>query len=56
MPLYFFQVRATPASQVELKEISAPDFVGAVQALAAWCPGIQIVRLEGIWVNRPAHA
>ncbi len=56
MPLYFFRVQATPDSTVELKEVTAPDFVRAVQALAAWRPGINILKLEGIWANRPAHA
>ncbi len=52
----FFQVQATPDSKVELKEVAAPDLVRAVQALAAWYPGINILKLEGIWANRPAHA
>ncbi len=56
MPLYFFQVQATPDAKVELKEVTAPDFVRAAQALAAWRPGINILKLEGIWANRPAHA
>lgn len=56
MPLYFFQVREAQGSKVELKEVSAPDFVRAIEALAAWCPGIQILKLEGIWASRPAHA
>jgi len=56
MPLYFFQVQATPDSKVELKEVVAPDFVRAVQALGAWSPGINILKLEGVWTNRPAYA
>lgn len=56
MPLYFFQVQATPYSEVELKEVAAPDFVRAVQALAASCPGINILKLEGVWAKAPAHA
>ena len=56
MPLYFFRVQATPDAKVELKEVAAPDFVRAVQALAAWCPGINILKFEGLWVNPPAYA
>jgi hypothetical protein len=56
MGLYFFRVQATPDSKVELKEVVAPDFVRAVQALGAWSPGINILKLEGVWANRPAYA
>ncbi len=56
MPLYFFTVQATPYSQVELKEVAAPDFLRAVQALAASCPGISILELAGVWAKQPAHA
>jgi hypothetical protein len=56
MPLYFFSVQATPDAKVELKEVAAQDFVRAVQALAAWRPGINILKLEGVWVDRPAYA
>lgn len=56
MPLYFFSVQATPDAKVELTEVAAPDFVRAVQALAAWRPGINILKLEGVWADRPAYA
>lgn len=56
MPLYFFSVQETPDSKVELKEVAAPDFVRAVQALAVWRPGVNILKLEGVWTHRPAHA
>ena len=56
MPIFFFSVKVTPASETELKEVAAPDFVRAVQTLAAWRPGIHILRLEGIHTGSPAHA
>jgi hypothetical protein len=63
MPFYFFSVQATPDAKVELpdakvelKEVAAPDFIRAVQALAAWRPGISILKLEGVWTDRPAYA
>lgn len=56
MPTYFFSVKITSASETELKEVAAPDFVRAVQTLAVWCPGIHILRLEGIHTGSPAHA
>lgn len=56
MPFYFFLVQATPDGTVELKEVTAPDIIRAVQALAAWRPGINILKLEGVWADRPAHA
>lgn len=56
MPLYFIWVQETPDSEAELKEVSAPDFLRAVQALAAWRPGINILKLEGVWADSPAHA
>lgn len=41
MPTLFFSVKVTPAAEIELKEVAAPDFVvRAVQTLAAWRPGI----------------
>ncbi len=56
MPIFLFNVKETPVSEAELKEVSAPDFLRAVQTLAAWHPGIQILRLEGIYTNSPAYA
>jgi hypothetical protein len=56
MPIFFFSVKVTPASETELKEVAAPDFVRAVQTLAAWRPGIHILRLEGIHTSSPGHA
>ena len=56
MPIFFFSVKVTPASETELKEVAAPDFVRAVQTLAAWRPGIHILKLEGIHTGSPAHA
>lgn len=56
MPIFLFTVQVNPASQVELKEVAAPDFVKAVQTLAAWRPGIHILKLEGVYTHSPAHA
>lgn len=56
MPIFLFRVQITPASEAELKEVAAPDFVEAVQTLAAWRPGIHIVKLEGVFTNFSAHA
>ena len=56
MPIFLFTVQVNPASQVELKEVAAPDFVKAVQTLAAWRPGIHILKLEGVYTQSPAHA
>lgn len=56
MPIFLFRVRITPASEAELKEVAAPDFVEAVQTLAAWRPGIHIVSLEGIHAGSSGYA
>lgn len=56
MPMFLFRVKVTPASEVELTEVAAPDFVTAVQTLAAWRPGIHILRLEGVYTYSPAYA
>jgi hypothetical protein len=56
MPIFLFTVQVNPASQVELKEVAAPDFVKAVQTLAAWRPGIHILKFEGVYTQSSAHA
>ena len=56
MPIFLFTVKVTSESETELKEVAAPDFTKAVQTLAAWRPGIHILKFEGIFVNSPAHA
>lgn len=56
MPMYFFSVQDTFESGTELMEISAPNFLEAVQALAEWRPGIHILRLEGVCTNPPGRA
>ena len=56
MPTFIFRVKVTPASEAELKEVAAPDFLRAVQTLAAWRPGIHIVKLEGVFSNLCAYA
>ena len=48
MTIFFFSVKVTPTSETELKEVAAPDFLKAVQTLAAWRPGVHILKLEGI--------
>lgn len=48
MPIYVFRIQVAPDAEPELKEIAAVDFVTAVQTLAAWCPGVHIIKLEGI--------
>ncbi len=48
MPIYVFRIQVAPDAEPELKEIAAVDFVPAVQTLAAWCPGVHIIKLEGI--------
>ncbi len=56
MPMYFFSVEAAPNAGVELVEVSAPDFVNAVQTLATWIPGVHILKLEGVCSGSPGHA
>lgn len=56
MPIFVFSVKVTQLSEPELKEVSAPDFLKAVRTLAAWRPGIQILKLEGVYTNSPVHA
>lgn len=56
MPMFLFMVQVTPDSEAELTEVSAPDFLKAVQTLAAWCPGIHILKLEGVCTHPPGHA
>ncbi|MFQ5803783.1 MAG: hypothetical protein ACE5JQ_12875 [Candidatus Methylomirabilales bacterium] len=56
MPIFLFSVKVTQLSEAELKEVSAPDFLEAVQTLAAWHPGIQILKLEGVYTHAPAYA
>lgn len=56
MPIFVFSVKVTQLSESELKEVSAPDFLKAVRTLAAWRPGIQILKLEGVYTNSPVHA
>jgi hypothetical protein len=56
MTIFFFSVNVTPTSETELKEVAAPDFLKAVQTLAAWRPGIHILKLEGIHMGSPGHA
>jgi hypothetical protein len=56
MPVFFFSVRGDSGSETELVEVSAPDFVKAVQTLAAWRPGIHILKLEGVCTSPPGHA
>lgn len=56
MPVYVFRIQVAPDVESELKEIIAPDFVAAVQALAAWCPGVHILKLEGICTTPAAVA
>ena len=56
MPSYFFRVQETPESEAELAEVSAPDLHTALEALAAWCPGLHKLELEGIWTHPPGHA
>jgi hypothetical protein len=56
MPLYVFRIQVAPDAEPELKEIAAVDFVTAVQALATWCPGVHIIKLEGICTARAAVA
>ncbi len=48
MPRFFFRVKVAPTSESELKEVGAPDFLQGIQTLAAWHPGIYILKLEGI--------
>lgn len=48
MPVYVFRIQVASDAEPELKEIAALDFVTAVQVLAMWCPGIHILKLEGI--------
>jgi hypothetical protein len=56
MPIYLFSVKVAPTSETELKEVAAPDFLKAVQTLAAWRPGIHILKLEGVHIGSPGHA
>ena len=56
MTIFFFSVKVTLTAETELKEVAAPDFLQAVQVLAAWHPGIHILKLEGIHTGSPGHA
>lgn len=56
MPIFVFRVKVTPGAETELKEVAAPDFTRAIQTLAAWRPGIHVLKLEGIYAHVPAHA
>jgi len=56
MPIFFFSVKVTPTSETELKEVAVPDFLKAVQTLAAWRPGIHIVSFEGFYEGTIGHA
>ncbi len=56
MPSFFFRVQATPESEVELAEVSAPDLHTALEALVDWLPGLHRLELEGIWTHPPGHA
>jgi hypothetical protein len=56
MSSFFFRFQETPESEAELAEVSAPDLHTAVEALAAWRPGLHRLELQGIWVHPPGHA
>jgi len=56
MQIFFFRVRVTPTAELEVKGVAAPDFLRAVETLAAWRPGIHIVKLEGIHNGSPGYA
>ncbi len=56
MPIFVFRVKVTPQSEAELKEVAAPDFTKAVQTLAAWRPGIHILKFEGVFAHTQATA
>jgi hypothetical protein len=56
MQIFFFTVKVGPNAETELQEVAAADFVQAVQVLAAWCPGIEILKLEGIHTGSLGHA
>ncbi len=56
MPIFLFSIRISPESEVELQEVVAPDFASAVQALATTCPGVQVLKLEGVYAHSPPHA
>jgi len=56
MPIFFFSVKITPAAETEFEEVAAPDLFMAVQILAAWRPGIHIVRLEGVHEGAVGYA
>lgn len=56
MPIFLFRVKVTPESEAELKEVAAPDFTKAIQTLAAWRPGVHILKFEGVFAHTPAHA
>jgi len=56
MQIFFFSVKITPTAESEIKGVAAPDLLRAVQTLAAWRPGIHIVKLEGIHEGSPGYA
>jgi len=56
MQIFFFRVKVTPTAEPEVKGVAAPDFLRAVETLAAWRPGIHIVKLEGIHNGSPGYA
>lgn len=56
MPIFIFSIMVDPATEVEIKEVAAPDFLLAVHTLASWRPGIHIVKFEGVFAEYFAHA
>ena len=56
MPSFFFRFQETPESEAELAEVCAPDLHTALEAVAAWRPGLHRIELEGIWIHPPGHA
>jgi hypothetical protein len=56
MQIFFFRVKVTATAEPEVEGVAAPDFLRAVETLAAWRPGIHIVKLEGIHNGSPGYA
>jgi len=48
MPIFIFSIMVDPATEVEIKEVAAPDFLLAVHTLASW----RRPALSGRWCAR----
>ena len=53
---YVFEIRKPGEDEIKVQDVDAPDYAKAVMALAAWCPGIHVIKLLGIHAGPPGNA